>query len=38
MPRVDRSAVDTMLTLPDYAGGSIVNLMVSIADALKARD
>ncbi len=35
---MDHSAVDTTLTLPDYAGGSIVNLMASIALALGARD
>ncbi len=31
------SAVPTTLTLPDYAGGSIVNLMASIAVALGAK-
>lgn len=35
---MDHHAVHTTLTLPDYAGGSIVNLMASIAGALRARD
>jgi len=35
---MDHPAVPTTLTLPDYAGGSIVNLMASIALALDARD
>jgi Type I phosphodiesterase / nucleotide pyrophosphatase len=35
---MDTPAVPTTLTLPDYAGGSIVNLMASIAVALGARD
>ena len=35
---MDHLAVPTTLTLPDYAGGSIVNLMASIALALDAHD
>ena len=35
---MDHPAVPTTLTLPDYAGGSIVNLMASIALALDAHD
>jgi hypothetical protein len=35
---MDHPAVPTTLTLPDYAGGSIVNLMASIAVALGAKD
>ena len=38
MHRMDRIAAPTTLTLPDYAGGSIVNLMASIAVALGAKD
>ena len=34
---MDHPAVPTTLTLPDYAGGSIVNLMASIAVALGAK-